>query len=153
MENKGYPVNSIRICIDESDSEAGVLRGRIHGVAIENPFVFRNSSELLLDIDDALNQIGKPQASSVIRSFQEEENKSITAFQAEPTRYHGYEEIAGEQGDVITKDIYFTSRQHSTWQGFVKENQEPYQVVFVSDLEMLKYLMECVHKVQNEKNK
>ncbi|MDD3278467.1 MAG: hypothetical protein PHG16_06240 [Lachnospiraceae bacterium] len=141
MENKGYPVNSIRICIDETDSEQGLMSGKIYGVAIEQPIVFRNSSELLLAIDDALNQIGKPQASSVIRSFKAEKNNRAVTYRGDPPRYHGYEEIRAMQGEQLTRDICFTSRQHSTWQGFVQIEEEPYRIDFASDLELLKYLL------------
>lgn len=150
MENRGYPVSSMRLCIDESDHKSGILTGKIYGVAMEHSISFRSSEELILAIDKGLNQIGRPQATSKIRSFQEKENKSHTpSFRGNPVRYHSDEEIREKRGILLTEDLFFLSRHHSTWQGFIIDEQGHPDGEFESDLEMLMHILKHAYKTKN----
>ena len=141
MEGFEYPVTALRICLDRMEAEEDRIEGRVFGVAVEQKSRFVGISELLLTIDRLLDQIGKPQASRKTRSFTEEQADGSGGYCGNPKRYHTSGEISGEQGACETRDVYFTSRQKSTWQGFLKDGQGGLLGEFKSDLEFINLLL------------
>lgn len=141
MTDFEYPVTALRICMDCTEAEEDRVAGRVLGVAVENEFPFTGISELLLTIDKVLDLIGKPQASRKTRSFTEGKDEGLNAYNGNPRRYHTSAEIAGETGRSGTRDVYFTSRQKSTWQGFMRDEQGRMLGEFKSDLEFINLLL------------
>ena len=56
----GFPVNSIRVCVDEQEKDE--IQGTICGVGLEQELPFYNMTNLILVIEEALNRLGTPQA-------------------------------------------------------------------------------------------
>ena len=88
-----HTVSTLRICIDEMQTEESDIKGRIYGIAVKDEITFSGSSELFVMIDRLLDKIGKPQPSRKSRSFREEESSQVTSYCYKPEQYHTQEEI------------------------------------------------------------
>lgn len=135
-----HTVSTLRICIDEMQTEESDIKGRIYGIAVKDEITFSGSSELFVMIDRLLDKIGKPQPSRKSRSFREEESSQVTSYCYKPKQYHTQEEILKEKGNLITRDIIFISRLRSSWQGIVKDEEGKLLGEFDSDLEFISLL-------------
>lgn len=135
-----FPAASLRLCIDHDISGCGRISGRIVGVCLKDEIRFLDLAQLSLCIDAALDEIGQPQASYIFRSFRKKDAYTPAPYVGTPTRWHTEEEIAREQGECLTVDAVFTSRQHGTWQGVIKEPDGSVAGEFVSDLEFMQML-------------
>ena len=135
-----HTVSTLRICIDEMQTEESDIKGRIYGIAVKDEITFSGSSELFVMIDRLLDKIGKPQPSRKSRSFREEESSQVTSYCYKPEQYHTQEEILKEKGNLITRDIIFISRLRSSWQGIVKDEEGKLLGEFDSDLEFISLL-------------
>lgn len=140
MERKpiDFPVNSIRICIDGQENDE--IHGKICGVALNGDVVFQNIADLLVKIDDALNFVGTPQSYQKCRSF-EGKNKSAEALHGTAKRYRDAAEIREQAGTRKTVDIIIFTRQHTSWQGIVKDTEGKIIGEFKSDLELVKAVL------------
>lgn len=131
--------STFRICIDEMSVSDHEIKGKICGIALEGESLFFNSSEFLVLIDKLLDGIGKPQPSRKTRSFQERDG-DVTFCQLKPKLYHDPEEILERRGGVMTRDVTFTSRFRSSWQGIMKDADGKLIGKFQSDLEFIDLL-------------
>lgn len=131
--------STFRICIDEMSVSDHEIKGKICGIALEGESLFSNSSEFLVLIDKLLDGIGKPQPSRKTRSFQERDG-DVTFCQLKPKLYHDPEEILERRGGVMTRDVTFTSRFRSSWQGTVKWVEGKKEVPFQSAIELIKLM-------------
>lgn len=131
--------STLRICIDEMSVSDHEIKGKICGIALEGESLFSNSSEFLVLIDKLLDGIGKPQPSRKTRSFQERDG-DVTFCQLKPKLYHDLEEILERRGGVMTRDVTFTSRFRSSWQGIMKDADGKLIGKFQSDLEFIDLL-------------
>lgn len=138
-----HTVSTLRICIDEMQTEESDIKGRIYGIAVKDEITFSGSSELFVMIDRLLDKIGKPQPSRKSRSFREEEENQVTSYCCKPELYHAQEKIMKEKGKLITRDVTFISRLRSSWQGIVKDEEGKMLGAFESDLEFIKLLYDC----------
>lgn len=137
MEKKTeYTASTLRICIDEMKTSENDIKGRICGIAVKDQEFFSGSSELFLLVDRLLDEIGKPQSSRKSRSFREEGNQ-ITPYNYKPCLYHTSEEVQEEEGKILTRDVTFTSRLRSSWQGIMKDEKNNFIGKFESDLEFI----------------
>lgn len=142
MKKIDFPVSALRICIDEmTPGDSSHLVGRIVGVGLAEAYDFTNSYALFLLIDKLLDKIGRPQAARKLRSFGEQEESSKSTYIGNPPRFHTGEEIVAVQGRLRTRDVYFISRMHSTWQGFIKDDAGDLIGNFESDLDFLSLLL------------
>ena len=91
-----YPVNAIRVCIDEQD---GDLKGRIYSKMCEKPLIFDNCSELFLQADKLFDECGYPQTFQEKRDFLE--HKSPGRY-ARPQVRQSDEEIRAQSGKCKT---------------------------------------------------
>lgn len=139
----GFPAASLRLCVDEK-SLCGRISGRIVGICLKDEIHFQDLSQLSLGIDTALNAIGQPQASCIFRSFRKPVSTDPVPYIGNPKRWHSAEEIRREQGRICTVDAVFTSRQHATWQGVLKETDGRMIGRFVSDLKFLEMLEQYI---------
>lgn len=134
-----FPVNSIRICVDGQESNE--IHGKICGVALKGDLRFSNVADLLVKIDDALNFVGTPQSYQICRTF-EGEMKQGRANLGSAQRYRSAAEIRAQEGAVKTVDIIIFTRQHTSWQGIVKNAEGKVAGEFKSDLELMKLVLE-----------
>lgn len=131
-----YPVNCIRICMDGySDQEC---RGRLCGVALQDEIRFETMHELIIQVDEAFNQIGQPQSSQILRNFHEKEQ--VGSYVGQPKRYHGSSEIAQKRGIKGTVDLIMTSRHCTEWQGMLSDIGGEHIGAFASVLECIDLL-------------
>lgn len=130
---------TLRICIDEVQSEGSDIKGRIYGIALKDGAVFSGSTELFMLIDSLLDQIGKPQASRKTRSFREKEEQTA-AYCGSPQIYHASREIMEKKGQYMTRDVSFISRLRSSWQGILRDETGELIGRFESDLELIHLL-------------
>lgn len=141
MEKKTeYTASTLRICIDEMKTSENDIKGRICGIAVKDQEFFSGSSEFFLLVDRLLDEIGKPQSSRKSRSFREEEGNQVTQYHYKPCLYHTSEEIQETNGKVLTRDVTFTSRLRSSWQGIMKDEKSNFIGKFESDLEFIDLL-------------
>lgn len=134
-----FPASSLRLCIDQKVS-GGRISGRIVGVCLKEEIGFQDLAQLSLSIEKALNEIGQPQASYLFRSFRKQGESVPAPYVGNPKRWHEDEEISREHGKIRTIDAVFTSRQHGTWQGVMKEPDGRMIGRFVSDLRFMEML-------------
>lgn len=141
QSNLNFPANSIRICVDCQENQE--MRGSICGVAIDDTMFFHNVANLVLQIENALDKIGTPQPYQKIRSFQDDVKAAERGCFGNPKRYWEASAIRDRLGLVKTLDVLVASRQHSSWQGFVKDIQGNLIGEFHSDLELLKLIVDA----------
>ena len=130
---------TLRVCIDEVQSEGSDIKGRIYGIALKDGAVFSGSTELFMLADSLLDQIGKPQAYRKVRSFREKEEQTA-AYCGSPHIYHASREIMEKKGKYLTRDVSFISRLRSSWQGTVKWVGGQKEIPFRSALELIKLM-------------
>lgn len=130
---------TLRVCIDEVQSEGSDIKGRIYGIALKDGAVFSGSTELFMLVDSLLDQIGKPQASRKVRSFREKEEQTA-AYCGSPQIYHVSREIMEKKGKYMTRDVSFISRLRSSWQGILRDEKGELIGRFESDLELIHLL-------------
>lgn len=132
---KIFPVNSVRICVNET---AGELKGVLCGVAMQENIEFCGTRELIVKIDKYFDDIGQPQPHQVIRSFRKTE-RDYKPYNAKPERFHASEEISKQLGDKTTVDVVIFSRHHAEWQGVIKDLDDKVVCKFKSTLEFLSW--------------
>lgn len=149
MDRKAeYTASTLRICIDEIKTAENDIKGRICGIAVKKQETFSGSSELFLLVDRLLDEIGKPLSSRKSRSFREEDGNQLIPYNYKPCIYHTSEEIQKLGGRIMTRDVTFTSRLRSSWQGIVKDEKNHLIGKFESDLEFIDLLYD--HRVTGE---
>nr|WP_296011332.1 hypothetical protein [uncultured Blautia sp.] len=149
MDRKAeYTASTLRICIDEIKTAENDIKGRICGIAVKKQETFSGSSELFLLVDRLLDEIGKPLSSRKSRSFREEDGNQLIPYNYKPCIYHTSEEIQKLGGRIMTRDVTFTSRLRSSWQGIVKDEKNHLIGKFESDLEFIDLLYD--HGVTGE---
>lgn len=149
MDRKAeYTASTLRICIDEIKTAENDIKGRIYGIAVKKQETFSGSSELFLLVDRLLDEIGKPLSSRKSRSFREEDGNQLIPYNYKPCIYHTSEEIQKLGGRIMTRDVTFTSRLRSSWQGIVKDEKNHLIGKFESDLEFIDLLYD--HGVTGE---
>lgn len=141
MEKKvaDFPVNSLRICIDKQENDE--IHGKICGVALKEDLPFHNLADLLVKIDDALNFVGTPQSYQKCRTF-DGEGKPQSASLGMAKRYRSAAEIREQSGTGKTVDAIIFTRQHTSWQGIVKDEEGKIIGEFKSDLGLVKLIFD-----------
>ncbi|MEF9916521.1 MAG: hypothetical protein RR275_00090 [Lachnospiraceae bacterium] len=134
----GFPVNSLRICVD--NCEGTNVDGRICSVGLKDILYFQDYSGLILVIDQALDMIGTPQVYQKKRSFQihTEPHNSYHV----PKRYKDEMEIHKEHGNQKTVDVVIISRQHTSMQGYIYNIEGEKINCFSSDIELMNLVLD-----------
>lgn len=140
MEGYEYPVNSLRICVDEAGVES--LTGRIYGVALKEPLAFAGMVDFIVKVDDAYNSIGQPQQHRVLRSFIEEQEH--TPYVGTPKKYFTAREVDSQHGKHATAELLMTSRRGAEWQGIIKDLDKKIIGKF-------KTILECTEVLRDQK--
>lgn len=137
MENRDdryYPVNAIRVCIDEYD---GDIKGRIYSKMSREALHFENCGEMFLKADRLFDDCGYPQSFQEKRNFGETKN---TVRYARPKEVLGDHEIRSQAGQYKTIDILIRSRRKTGWQGTILNNEGKQTERFESEMELLRHL-------------
>lgn len=143
-ENRKYPMNGIRFCID---SEGDALAGRMYSKMAKNPIQFENSSDMLLRADDLFDQQGYPQRFLEPKSFWEKE-ETVSHFHY-PEAVTLEKEILKQRGKCCTLDVFVQSRRKAGWQGIVFEPEKGFLGEFKSEMEFL-YIVDQEMKKQKQ---
>ena len=142
-ENRIYPVNGIRVCIDR---EGETLAGRFYSKMMEMEIRFESSNQMLLKADRLFDRCGYPQRFMEARSFQKK--AEITSRYQAPKSVISDEAILEKQGACCTVDVIVQSRRKAGWQGIVCQPDGRMIDRFESELELLKLLTKLVEKQQ-----
>ncbi len=110
-----FPLNGIRICIDNKDSN---MEGRAYSPLWEACITFCGLEELLLKADKVFDEKGYPQAFQEKRSFLVQKSRP-TAFRGFPSPETDEKTILSQRGMLETYDIVVESRRNTSWQGRV----------------------------------
>ena len=131
----------LRVCCDIFSKEEHKIEGRIYGVSLANCKTFASADEFMVRLDQAMDEIGAPQASREARSFEHSKGpvRRVRNAMEIPT-IHRNEEILAEEGREKTVNLLFQSRYYSTWQGVVMDDAGRNKGEFKSDLELMKLL-------------
>lgn len=133
-DDRYYPVNAIRICIDECN---GDIKGRIYSKMCETPLTFMNCSEMFLRADKLFDDCGYPQSYQEKRDFQKLKKKG---HYSRPQIYLKDEEIRSYRGRCKTVDILVKSRRRAGWQGTVLKSEGGAVTEFQSEMELFRCL-------------
>ena len=142
-ENRIYPINGVRICVDR---KGGTLAGRAYSRMTEAEIKFKSSSQLLLKVDYLFDECGYPQRFMDARSFRKNE-VTASRFQV-PESVVPDEKILKQEGVCCTVDVIVQSRRKAGWQGIVCQMDGRMIDKFESELELLKILEKVVKKQQ-----
>lgn len=134
-EDRTYPMNGIRLCIDYIDEK---LEGRMYSKMTEETMCFDSIKEMLLEADDLFDQHGYPQRYMEPRSFQKKTETTSSFRYLKPMISD--EMILGQGGKHCTLDLFVQSRRKAGWQGIVLEPSGKFVSEFKSELELLKIL-------------
>lgn len=132
--NRTYPVNAIRVCIDEAN---GDLKGRIYSKMSSEPLHFSNCGELILKTDAMFDACGYPQTFQEKRVFRGERS---TGRYARPSVVLSDAQLIQQSGKCRTVDILVKSRRRAGWQGILWENPKAPGITFESVIELLRHL-------------
>ncbi len=111
--DRTYPANSLRVCID-GDAAQGI-RGRFYSKMNREPISFHDFGEMIVLADKLFDKRGYPQTFQEKRSFRGAETG--TGHYAAPEIFLSDEEIHAQQGAYCTFDILVQSRRRAGWQG------------------------------------
>ncbi len=130
----------IRLCIDGVREGNRDFYGRLGGVGLKNCYSFSNVSDFMVQTDKLLNLIGKPQASSVRRSFGNTQEGA--SYQPEPQFLRPVKEVEAMVGDLKTYNVKIQTRYHNTWQGLLFSEHGERIGGFDSALELIRMIVE-----------
>lgn len=121
----------IRICIDSA--AGGVFSGRISAPMLACDERFSDAADMLLVIESYLDAGGGPQAFQRGRTFG---GNSRSVELRDEIREEAYD----ARGQIATFAVRVTTRQNSTWQGYIDMGDGEGGVFFASALELLFYI-------------
>jgi len=107
--------SALRVCVDSATD--GQLSGRVLGERLENPLIFKDISNLLLQIDDLLNVQDYPRAFQHKRSFGAEEKATAPPPAELVGNFMSKKMVEDSSGEIATLTVQVVTRQNTTWQG------------------------------------
>lgn len=131
-----YPLNSFRLCIDGYENDS--LLAFIYSPLADKKIVVNDFTKMVLDVDRYFESYDYPKAYQHKRSFSDD--KVIMETDKTKIKYP-IDEIVCKQGQVATFDIIVTSRQHTNWQGIVKNIKGEIVYRFSSELLLIEFLI------------
>lgn len=131
-----YPLNSFRLCIDSYENDR--LSAFIYSPIADEKIVVNDFTKMVLDIDHYFESYDYPKAYQQKRSFGDD--KVIIETDKTKIKYP-INEIICKQGQKVTFDIIVTSRQHTNWQGIVKNIDGDIVYRFNSELLLIDFLI------------
>ena len=126
------------ICFDNRDGQMGT--GRMYHYYNREEVPFLNEYHLLNLMEDVMESINYPQASTAMRNYREKESVNTQAGKEKPEKIVGKEELLAHRGKLSTFVVYIQYRQNATWQGDIIWVEGNVIRSFRSALEMLKLM-------------
>lgn len=123
------------LCVCVEQKVDGKIGGRLYHCYNEEPFLFDDVVEVILEAEKLFDTIGFPQASTVTRSFIE--NKQV-AVKRKAEKIRTQQELTAYAGTKGTFIIDVRFRQSATWQGSVVRMETQEKILFSSVLELIK---------------
>lgn len=139
-----FPINSIRVCIDQYENMD--LSGRIYSKMREGPIHFGSCSELLLKTDRLFDEECFPQAFQQKRTFREQE--VCRGYRGKPKETITDDFILEQSGTYGTMDILVQTRCKTGWQGVIKSRELSEVFHFQSEMELLKKIVDITGNIQ-----
>jgi hypothetical protein len=144
--------NRVVICVDRQDGAK--MEGRIFHRLSPQPVPFLEVSQLLLEMENLLDQLGYPQASTAGRQFRKIENRSAlrnAENDQEDEELNPMAKGAAQQkGNKATFVVQVQYRQNATWQGTVVWAEKEETKQFRSALELLKLIDSTLDSQEEE---
>lgn len=122
---------ALKVCVDAVDQG---VQGRIYGLRLSQPIVFRDMGAFLLQVERLMDSQNFPQAFQRIRSFTKKGPEYPPSIL--PEEGMSQSQVDEAAGELSTFRLRVLSRQNATWQGYVDwPGEDP--IEFSSDLELL----------------
>ena len=127
----------LRVCIDKIEN--GQVHGWVLGQRLEEPMLFEDLGNLILQIDELLDRQDFPRAFQRRRSF----------APAQPTgrmpqeltgSFMEAQMVAQGKGKLVTLEVSIISRQNTSWQGTIDWLDGSKQQGFRSALEFVRHI-------------
>lgn len=134
-----YPLNSFRLCIDEKKDNLFV--GRVYTPLSENKLTFNDLSSMVLLVDKVFDENNYPKSYQNKRSFTA---SPIIVSNYQVTAKRDIDTIIDKLGNLNTFDVIVTSRQHTCWQGIIKNLSGEIIANFKSELNLIDFLTELL---------
>lgn len=132
-----YSLNSFRLCIDECQNN--VHCGRIYSPLCENPISFHDLTHIVLLMDKVFDKNDYPKAYQNKRSFQD-----VEIEKQKPEIKYPIEQLLQQVGTIASFDIIVVTRQHTSWQGMIKNTDGEILGHFDSDLDLIEMIIKLL---------
>ena len=129
-----YPLNSFRLCIDECQNN--IHCGRIYTPLYDKPIYFYDLTHMVLLMDQVFDQNDYPKAYQTKRSF-----SLIKPKKHKPQYKYSINELTQQLGNVSSYDVVVVTRQHTSWQGMIKNIKGEILGHFDSDLDLIQIII------------
>ncbi len=126
------------ICFDKKEEQIGT--GRMYHYYSKEEVPFVNEYQLLKLMEDVMERINYPQASTVTRNYRDKSPVNTPVRKEKPEKVVGQEELLAHRGKLSTFVVYIQYRQNTTWQGDIVWVEQNVMKSFKSVLEMLKLM-------------
>lgn len=134
---KYYSLNSFRLCID--DCHDNIHCGRVYTPLHKKSIVFHDLTNMVLMVDKIFDQNDYPKAYQNKRSFQD-----IEIEKQKPEMKYPIEQLLQQVGTIASFDIIVLTRQHTSWQGMIKNTDGEILGHFDSDLDLIEMIIKLL---------
>jgi hypothetical protein len=135
-----FMISPFKVCVDLMDVEQ--ISGRVYSQSLRSPVAFRDIADLLMQLDELFDQRNFPKAFQRARTFSED--KAVPAAEqgkSEPeSDYMTADLVESMKGDAATFLISVSTRQNSTWQGWLDWMDGSPHRPFNSALELIRLI-------------
>ena len=136
-----YQSAALRVCVDQI--EDGAFCGHIVGQRLSAPITFSDLNEFFAKINALLDVQRFPQAFQSMRAFANEHLTEVPAALSEEEMSF-FEEVEGAKGECATFLLQVTTRQNSSWQGYIDWLDGSSKQLFNSSLEFVKIVVQRI---------
>lgn len=141
-KNMYFPPNAFRVCVDLIEED---ITGRIYSPLSTEVIVFISIGEILVKMDELFDRCGYPQAFQNKRSFdiaKEQDN----LYRGLPKKNQNTDDILMYYGKKGTFDLIIKSRQNTSWQGSLYDEDGNILKEFDGEMELLSVLIEFIQR-------
>lgn len=133
-----YPPNAFRICVDVIEED---ISGRIYSPLSPDAIAFISIGEILVKMDELFDRCGYPQAFQDKRSFDGAKGQD-NLYRGLPKTEQNTDDILNRSGKEGTFDLMVKSRQNTSWQGTLYDEDGNVLKEFDGEVELLSALIE-----------
>ena len=135
---KYFPPNAFRVCVDDIKDD---IAGRIYSPLEAEAILFVSIGELLVKMDELFDLCGYPQAFQDKRSFDSAKTQG-NLYKGKPKTEQTEQVILGQSGQRGTFDVLVKSRQNTSWQGALYNEEGILLKEFNGEMELLAGMIE-----------